>query len=155
MLALIDHPTTRREERSITAAAYSHLSAVQIGEVGHRLLVRPVGRKLAIEHVADDDRALTMILGKTAPRPRPKTLLAMSRSIWRRLPDIPSASRSCQTYVAGTDLRTDHLVVAGTLRWRTDQPGTEATPRDTQRPAHPCNRPDISVHRNKLESHIE
>lgn len=30
MVALIDHPTTRREKRSITAATWSHPSAVQI-----------------------------------------------------------------------------------------------------------------------------
>ena len=43
------------------------LGRPDIGEVGHLLLVRHVGRELAIEHIADDDRPLAMILGRPEP----------------------------------------------------------------------------------------
>src|SRR3546814_13456808 len=71
------------------------------------------------------------------------------------VPDTARTIGAIASYMAGTDLRTDHLVVAGTLRRRTDQPGMEAASRDTERPAHPRHRPDTSVLRDELEPHIE
>lgn len=107
------------------------LSCPDVGKVGYPLLVRPVGRELAIEHITGDDRALAMILGKPASsRPCSQTLLAhepfdpvqaTGHPIGQQIvPDTARIIRAITSYMAGTDLRTDHLVVAGTLRRRAD-----------------------------------
>ncbi len=127
------------------------------------LLVRPIGRELAIEHVTGGDRTLTMILGKPAPpRHCSQTLRAHEPfdpvqaagfPIGQQVvPDTARTIDAIASYMAGTDLRTDHLVVAGTLRRRADQPGMEAASRNSERRALPCHRPDPSVLRDELES---
>jgi hypothetical protein len=60
-----DHPPGEQVDdgRAIEPA----LGGPDVGEVGHPLLVRSIGRELAIEHVVGDDRPLAEILGQPAP----------------------------------------------------------------------------------------
>jgi len=54
---------------------------------------------------------------------------------------------------AGAHPGSKRLIVPAPLARRPGQPGAEARPRDTERPAHPCRRPDPPVLRDEGEPH--
>src|SRR6516225_6369929 len=82
--------------------------------------------------------------------------------VWRRQPirqqvspHTPGAIGPVARQEAGADLRTKLFVAAAALTARACRPGIEATPRDTERLAHPVHGPDPPVLRNERELHVD
>src|ERR1700748_1215150 len=71
------------------------------------------------------------------------------------MPHPPGAVGSIAGNEAGPDLGAQLFIAATALTARSPQPGIEATPRDTERPAQPIRRPDPPVLRNETELHVD
>src|SRR3974390_2171833 len=69
-------------------------------------------------------------------------------------PYAPGAIGPIARQEAGAHLHTKRFVAPAALTARSCQPGIEATPRDTERPAHPVHGPDSPVLRNEGELHV-
>ena len=71
MVSLIDQPTTRSENRSMTTATCSNPSTVQMEVSAIQPLVGCVSAELPIEEVVGDDRPQAIVLRQpAAPRTR-------------------------------------------------------------------------------------
>src|SRR6202042_3547381 len=71
------------------------------------------------------------------------------------VPHPPGAIGSIAGEEAGANFRAQLLIAPAALTARPCQPGIEATPRDTERPAQPFRRPDPPVLRNETELHVD
>lgn len=158
------HPA--REQVDDSGHVKPPFGSPDVGEVCHPLLVGPAGRELAIQDIAGDDQAFALILWQTATtracsqplclqEPFDPVQAARDALCQQVVPDTAGIVGAIATNMAGPDPGADHLIVTGTLRRRPGKPGMESTSRDTERPAHPCHRPDPSVLRDEGEPHIE
>lgn len=57
--------------------------------------------------------------------------------------------------VAGLELGADRLVIASLLRWRLGERGMNSASPDSERPAHLCRRPYLSLLRAEGGPHFE
>src|SRR5207237_10691162 len=71
------------------------------------------------------------------------------------VPHPPGAIGSIAGEETGANLRAQLLIAPAAPTARSCQPGIEATPRDTERPAQPFRRPNPPVLRDEGELHID
>jgi hypothetical protein len=139
ILALIDQPTTRRENRSTTSPHTTSLGGPDVGNVGHPFAVRRQGVEPSVEDVRRDraDRTFPGIGGKPAPpRSCPQGLAAhqsfdavqpVRHSIGQQImPDPPCAIGSFAGGEAGSHLRARFQIAASPGAERSCQPSMEA-----------------------------
>ena len=71
------------------------------------------------------------------------------------MPHAPGAVGPIAGKEARPNLGTERFIAAAAPTAWSLQPGIEATPRDTERPAQPICRPDPPVLRNEPELHVD
>jgi hypothetical protein len=181
IVALIDQPTTRREieedQKTVQWPVFPtniddgrHIqpafSRPDVGEVGDPFAVGRRSFEAAIQHVGSDGvrLPLTQIGRQTTPSRTRFESLQPHQSLDPTQPAIdpvfdyvapyaPGAVSPVAAEEACTNLRAQFFVVAAALAARSRQPGIEATPRDTERSAHPIDRPYPPVLRDEGEPH--
>ena len=166
IVALMDQPTTRRENRSKTAAIYNQPSTVHVGKSGDPLLVWRRGLELPIQHVV---RRLVpdAPVRRQAPAAWPglqsflthQSLNSMKSACGTLgqhvVPDPLGTIRPIAADEAGLDLRAGNVIAACPSAGRPGKPGVKATAQDTESLATPPHRPDPSMFRDKAELHID
>jgi hypothetical protein len=144
------------------------LRGPDIGEVCDPFAVRSRRFEAAIQHVRSNGGGLPLTQIGRQPTPartrfeglQPHQSLDPVQSArdavgGKITPNPPGAVGAVAANKAGAHLGAEFIIAAAAPTARPCQPGIEAAPRDTERPAHPIRRPDPPVLRNEGELHVD